>query len=58
MGKYDDALYRYLSDNDRFADFFNAVLFGGRQILRGESLQPDSERCVTTYPKSETGTES
>ena len=56
MGKYDDALYRYLSDNDRFADFFNAVLFGGRQILRGELLQSDSERYVTANPKSETGT--
>ncbi len=30
MGKYDDAMYRYLADNDRFADLFNAVFFDGR----------------------------
>lgn len=55
MGKYDDALYRYLSDNDRFADLFNAVFFDGKEILRGELLQADSERYVTMIPQSETG---
>lgn len=47
MGKYDDAIYRYLSDNDRFADLFNAVMFGGEKVLRGEALAPDSQRHVT-----------
>lgn len=46
MGKYDDAMYRYLSDNDRFADLFNAVLFGGRAVLRGEDLESHAERSV------------
>ena len=46
MGKYDDAMYRYLSDNDRFADLFNAVLFDGRVVVRGEMLEDASERCV------------
>lgn len=46
MGKYDDAMYRYLSDNDRFADLFNAVLFDGRSVVQGELLEDASERCV------------
>ncbi|MCM1044124.1 MAG: Rpn family recombination-promoting nuclease/putative transposase [Candidatus Gastranaerophilales bacterium] len=46
MGKYDDALYMYLSDNDRFADLFNAVLFQGERVLRADMLEPDSERYV------------
>ncbi|MDE7271013.1 MAG: Rpn family recombination-promoting nuclease/putative transposase [Acetatifactor sp.] len=46
MGKYDDAMYRYLSDNDRFADLFNAVLFDGRVVVQGEMLEDASERCV------------
>ena len=46
MGKYDDAMYRYLSDNDRFADLFNAVFFDGRAVVQGEMLEDASERCV------------
>ena len=46
MGKYDDAMYRYLSDNDRFADLFNAVLFEGKVVVQGEMLEDASERCV------------
>ena len=46
MGKYDDAMYRYLSDNDRFADLFNAMLFDGRAVVQGELLEDASERCV------------
>ena len=50
MGKYDDAMYRYLSDNDRFADLFNAVLFDGRAVVRGELLEDASERRVEVAP--------
>lgn len=50
MGKYDDAMYRYLSDNDRFADLFNAVLFDGRTVVRGELLEDASERRVEVAP--------
>ncbi len=46
MGKYDDAMYRYLSDNDRFADLFNAVFFDGRTVVQGELLEDASERYV------------
>ncbi len=49
MGKYDDAMYRYLSDNERFADLFNAVLFDGRPVVRGELLEDASERCVDVF---------
>lgn len=48
MGKYDDVMYRYLTDNNRFADLFNAVLFGGEKVLRGELLESCSERYVDT----------
>ena len=44
MGKYDDAMYVYLSDDERFADFFNGVMFRGETVLRPEMLEPDSER--------------
>lgn len=50
MGKYDDAMYRYLSDNDRFADLINAVLFDGRAVVRGELLEDASERRVEVAP--------
>ncbi|MDE6015275.1 MAG: hypothetical protein K2H41_06255 [Acetatifactor sp.] len=46
MGKYDDAMYRYLSDNDRFADLFNAVLFDGKVVVQGKLLEDASERYV------------
>ena len=52
MGKYDDAMYRYLSDNDRFADLFNAVLFDGRAVVRGELLEDASERRVEVAPNT------
>lgn len=50
MGKYDDAMYRYLSDNDRFADLFNAVLFSGQTVVRGEDIEPYAERSVDVKP--------
>ncbi|MCM1090208.1 MAG: Rpn family recombination-promoting nuclease/putative transposase [Muribaculum sp.] len=46
MGNYDDAVYSYLSDNDRFADLFNVVFFGGREILKGSLLESDAERYI------------
>ncbi len=55
MGKYDDAMYCYLSDNDRFADLFNAVLFDGRAVIRGELLEDASERCVDVVTQTGAG---
>lgn len=31
--KPDTALKEYWEDNERYADFFNAVLFGGREVI-------------------------
>lgn len=37
--KPDTVLKNYWRDNERFADFFNAVLFGGKQIIKPEELE-------------------
>ena len=37
--KPDIVLKNYWNDNEQFADFFNAVLFDGRQIIRAEELE-------------------
>ena len=39
MGAKDTKAKEYLSDNGRFADLCNAVLFDGEQIVRAEELQ-------------------
>ena len=36
--KADTVLKNYWSDNEQFADIFNAVLFGGRKVIRPEEL--------------------
>lgn len=37
--KPDTVLKEYWGNNERFADFFNAVLFGGREVIKAEQLQ-------------------
>jgi len=37
--KPDTVLKNYWSDNEQFADFFNAVLFEGMQVIRPEELE-------------------
>ncbi len=39
MGKKDTKAKEYLSDNERFADLCNVVLFDGEQVIRAESLE-------------------
>ena len=39
MGKYDEAIYRYLSEEERFADLFNAGCFRGRQLVDAKELE-------------------
>ncbi len=46
MGKYDNAMYQFLDNNERFAELFNAVLFQGRPVIRGEMLQSEDGRYV------------
>ena len=42
--KQNDVLLDYFDDNDRFADFFNGILFQGRPEVRAEELEEASER--------------
>ena len=37
--KPDTVLKNYWRNNDQFADFFNAVLFDGRPVIRAEELE-------------------
>ena len=46
MGKKNNVLNHYLSDKTRFADLFNALQYGGRQVIRAEDLV---EVSATTY---------
>ena len=39
MGAKDTKAKEYLSDNERFADLCNAVLFDGEQVIKAENLQ-------------------
>ncbi|MDY5102256.1 MAG: hypothetical protein SPE81_04045 [Agathobacter sp.] len=39
MGAKDTKAKEYLSDNERFADLCNAVLFDGDQVVRAEDLE-------------------
>lgn len=55
MGKYDDAMHVYLDDKERFADFFNGVMFQGESVLRAEMLESDSERYVKAERKEGSG---
>jgi len=53
MGKKDIYQYDYLDDNCRFADQVNGALFGGRQVIRPEELEPADMQIV--YLGRETG---
>ena len=39
MGVKDQGLQEYLRDNERFADFVNGTLFGGKQIIEASYLK-------------------
>jgi len=44
MGKENNIMNSYLSDPTRFADFFNAVCFGGVSLINPEGLKEDFEK--------------
>ena len=48
MGELNAIDYKYLSDNSRYADLFNGVLFGGEQVLVPEKLKGEDTKLVTT----------
>ena len=52
MGKYDNMIYRYLSDTRRFADLFNGIWFRGRGVIHPEDLQEGSEKYTEEQNKS------
>lgn len=54
MGKYDAVIFRYLSEPFRFADLFNAAVFQGDEVVRGDMLENDSERYVSVEHKANT----
>ncbi|MBQ7920617.1 MAG: Rpn family recombination-promoting nuclease/putative transposase [Lachnospiraceae bacterium] len=48
MGELNAVDYKYLSDNSRYADLFNGVLFGGEQVLIPDKLTGEDTKLVTT----------
>ena len=46
MGTKDDYQYDYLDDYERFADQVNGALFGGRQVVRPDELEPADAQAV------------
>ncbi len=46
MGIKDEYQFDYLDDNQRFADQVNGALFGGKQIVKAEELEPMEPQSV------------
>ena len=53
MGKKDEYQYDYLDDNERFADQVNGALFGGRQIIKPDELEPADAQADPHYSAAE-----
>ena len=52
----DTVLKNYWSGNEEFADLFNAVLFGGSQIIRADELEnEDTEDSVVLEQRKQAG---
>ena len=47
--------YNYLSDNLRYADLFNGVLFGGEKVLEPENLKEEDTKLVISREGEEKG---
>ena len=39
MGNIDTITKEYISDNRRFADLFNYLIYGGREVIRPQDLE-------------------
>ena len=48
MAKADNALQEYWDDEEKFADLFNARLFGGERVILPEHLTETDSRSTTT----------
>ena len=50
MGKIDTEAKNYMADNERFADVFNYLVYGGRQTIDPKNLTPlDTAEIVLPY---------
>ena len=50
MGKIDTEAKNYMADNERFADVFNYLVYGGRQAIDPKNLTPlDTTEIVLPY---------
>lgn len=47
--------YAYLSDNLRYADLFNGVLFGGEEIVSAKRLKGEDSKLVEAFGKDKKG---
>lgn len=47
MGEHNTVMQRWLSDEARFADLFNAAFFDGRQIVKSQALHPADKETNT-----------
>ena len=47
--------YTYLSDNVRYADLFNGVLFGGKEVIVPERLQGEDTKLVLSSEDGKKG---
>lgn len=52
MGKVDTVMKNYLQDKTRFADLFNGVFFGGRQVILPQELSEASESYVDSAKRT------
>lgn len=52
MGKADNALQEYWEDEEKFADLFNAMLFGGEKVILPEQLTEADTRKNATVRKN------
>ncbi len=57
MSTKDTTAKKYMSNNKRFADLFNNIVFGGRQIISADELvEKDSTELISFF--DEAGTKS
>ena len=52
MGRADNALQEYWEDEEKFADLFNAMLFGGKKVILPEQLTETDTRKNVTVKKN------
>lgn len=53
MGKNDILMKKWISDKERFADLFNGGLFGGKQVIDPEYLEPDEIQQELLVPDNQ-----